>query len=95
MKVIIVLYCGGMCGQAVNTSNSGSVGPGFKPHPSCCFLRQGTLLHFVSDLHPGVIHPDVVSSCSFKIFVKVINIVLKLIVEACVAKQLTPQTLDV
>ena len=45
--------CGGMCAQAVNTSNSGSGGPGFKPRPSRCFLRQGTLLHFVS-LHPGV-----------------------------------------
>ena len=27
--------------------------PGFKPRPSRCFLRQGTLLHFVS-LQPGV-----------------------------------------
>ena len=31
----------------------GSGGPGFKPRPSRCFLRQGTLLHFVS-LYPGV-----------------------------------------
>ena len=41
---------GGVCGRAVNTSNSGR---GFKPRPSPCFLRQGSLLHFVS-LHPGV-----------------------------------------
>ena len=40
-------------GLVVNTSNSGSGGLGFKPHPLHCFLRQGTLLHFVS-LHPGV-----------------------------------------
>ena len=48
-------FCGGMCGRrAVNTSNSrGSGGLGFKPRLSCCFLRQGTLLNFVS-LHPGV-----------------------------------------
>ena len=39
--------CGGVCGRVVNTSNSGSGGPGFKPLPSRCFLRQGTLLHFV------------------------------------------------
>ena len=43
----------GVCGRAVNTSNSGSGGLGFKPHRSRCFLRQGTLLHLVS-LHPGV-----------------------------------------
>ena len=36
-----------------NTSNSGSGGPGLKPRLSLSFLRQGTLLHFVS-LHPGV-----------------------------------------
>ena len=42
-----------MCSRAVNTSNSGSGGPVLKPRPSRCFLRQGTLLHFVS-LHPGV-----------------------------------------
>ena len=42
-----------MSGRAVDTSNSGSGGPGFKPSPSRCFHRQGTLLHFVS-LHPGV-----------------------------------------
>ena len=40
--------------RAVNTSNSGSGGLGFKPRPSRCFLRQGTSLHFVS-LHPVVI----------------------------------------
>ena len=45
-----------MSGQAVNTSNSGSGGPGFKPHPLRCFLGQGTLLNFVS-LHPGVMGP--------------------------------------
>ena len=43
---------GGVRGRVVNTSNSGSGGPGFKPRPSRCFLRQGTLLYFVS-LHPG------------------------------------------
>ena len=37
---------GGVCGQAVNTLNSGSGGPGFKPRPLRCFLRQETLLHF-------------------------------------------------
>ena len=42
-----------MCSRAVKTSNSRSGGPGFKPRPSRCFLRQGTLLHFVS-LHLGV-----------------------------------------
>ena len=47
---------GGVCGRAVNTSNSGLGGPGFKPRPSRCFLRQGTLLHFVS-LHPCVSLP--------------------------------------
>ena len=45
--------CGGMCGWAVNTSNSRSGGLGFKPHPSRCFLRQETLLHFFSH-HPGI-----------------------------------------
>ena len=39
-----------------NTSNCGSGGPRFKPHPSRCFLRQGTLLNFVS-FHPGVMGP--------------------------------------
>ena len=43
----------GVCGQVVNTSNSQAGSPGFKPCPEHCFLRQGTLLHFVS-LHPGV-----------------------------------------
>ena len=49
---IVSTYLGGVCGLAVNTSNSGSGGPGFKPRPSRCFLRQETLLHFVS-LQPG------------------------------------------
>ena len=44
---------GGVCGRAVNTSNSRSGVPGFTPRPSRCFLRQGALLHFVS-LHSGV-----------------------------------------
>ena len=44
---------GGMCGWEVNTLNSRSGGPGFKPRPLCCFLRQGTLLHFVS-LYSGL-----------------------------------------
>ena len=39
--------------RAVDISNCGSGGPGFKPRPPRCFLRQGTLLQFVS-LHPGV-----------------------------------------
>ena len=47
------VFCGGMCWRALNTSNSESGGPGFKFRPSCCFLRQGTLLHFVS-IHTGV-----------------------------------------
>ena len=37
---------GGVCDWAVNTSNSKFGGPAFKPRPPCCFLRQGTLLHF-------------------------------------------------
>ena len=37
----------GVCGRAVGASNFGSGGPGSKPRPSRCFLRQGTLLHFV------------------------------------------------
>ena len=44
---------GGVCGRVFNTLNSRSGGLGFKPCPSRCFLRQGTLPHFVS-LHPGV-----------------------------------------
>ena len=44
---------GSVCGRAVNTSDSGSGDLEFKPRPSCCFLRQGTLLHFAS-IHPGV-----------------------------------------
>ena len=48
-----VRACGGACGRAVNTSKFGSEDPRFKPRPSRCFLRQETLLHFVS-LHPGV-----------------------------------------
>ena len=46
-------FSGGMSDRVVNTSNSGSGGLGFKPRPSRCFLRQGTLLPFVSP-HPGV-----------------------------------------
>ena len=48
-----VRECGGACGRVVNTSKFGSEGPRFKPCPSRCFLRQETLLHFVS-LHPPV-----------------------------------------
>ena len=51
--LLLQLLIGGVCGRAVNTSNSGSGGPGFKPRLSRCFLRQGTLVPFVS-LHPGV-----------------------------------------
>jgi len=39
--------------RVVDTSNSGSGGPGLKPRSARCFLRQGTLLHLVP-LHPGV-----------------------------------------
>ena len=46
-------FGGGMSGWAVNASHSRSGGPGFKSHPSGCFLTQGTLLQFVS-LHPSV-----------------------------------------
>ena len=41
-------FWGGVRGRVVNTSNSGSGGPGFKPSPSRCTFRQGTLLHLVS-----------------------------------------------
>ena len=44
---------GGVCGRVVNTLNSRSGGPGFKPCPLRFSLRQRTLLHFVS-LLPGV-----------------------------------------
>ena len=40
--------CVGMRGRAVDASNFRSGGPGSKPRPSRCFIRQGTLLHFVS-----------------------------------------------
>ena len=54
--VAIDLYnppCVGVCGRAVDTSNSRSGGPGFiKPRPSRCFLRQGPSLHFVSVFAP-------------------------------------------
>ena len=55
-KGIILTYtpsCGGVCDRAVDTSNSGSGVPGFKSCLSFFFLRQETLLYFVS-LHPGV-----------------------------------------
>ena len=45
--------CVGICGRAVDASNFGSGGPGYEPRPSSCFLRQGTLLYFVS-LFPQV-----------------------------------------
>ena len=48
-----LVICGGVCCRVANTSKSGSGCLGFKPRSSCCFLRQGTLLHFVS-LHPGL-----------------------------------------
>ena len=53
LNACMLYTLGGVCGQMVNTSNSGSGGPGFKPCASCCFLRQGTLLHFAS-LQPVV-----------------------------------------
>ena len=49
----LCVFCGGVCWRAVYTSNSGFGGLGFKPYPSRCFLRQGTVLHFVF-LHTGV-----------------------------------------
>ena len=54
--VVYSVYCnsGGVCVRVVNTSNSGSGGPGFKRRPSRCFLTQGTLLYLVS-LHSGCI----------------------------------------
>ena len=51
ITISLVIFSGGMCGPAVITPRSG--GHGFTPCPSHCFLRQGTLLHFVSP-HPGV-----------------------------------------
>ena len=51
--IMLFKKSGGVCGRVVNTSNCGSGGQEFKPRLSRCFLRQGTLLHFVS-LHPGV-----------------------------------------
>ena len=36
------MMLGGMCGCVVNTSTSGSGGPGFKTRLSRCFLKQGT-----------------------------------------------------
>ena len=41
-------FWGSVRGRVVNTSNSESGGPGFKPRPSRCTFRQGTLLHLVS-----------------------------------------------
>ena len=43
------MFDAGVCGRMVN---SGPGGVEFKPCPSRCLLRQGTLLHFVS-LHLG------------------------------------------
>ena len=34
------IVCGGVCGRAVNTLNSGSGGLGFKPRPSVVFLDR-------------------------------------------------------
>ena len=42
-KQNIFFFGGGMSGWAVNASHSRSGGPGFKSHPSGCFLTQGTL----------------------------------------------------
>ena len=52
-QLVHIIKIGGVCGRVVNTLNSGPGGPGFKPRPSPFYLRQGTLLHFVS-LHLGV-----------------------------------------
>ena len=38
--VLPVQVCGVVCGQAVNTSNSRSGGPGFKPRPSRCLDKE-------------------------------------------------------
>jgi len=46
--MFFLFFHASICGLAVNTYNSRSGSPGFKPCPSYCFLRQGTLLHFVS-----------------------------------------------
>ena len=54
--IVLSLVCivlRSVCGRVVDTLNSGSGGPGFKPCPSHCSLRQGALLHFVS-LHLSV-----------------------------------------
>ena len=40
LVVAIMLACEGVCDRVVNTSTSGSGGPGFKPRPLRCFLRQ-------------------------------------------------------
>ena len=40
---ILETCCEGVSSQAVNTSNSGSGGPRFKPCQSHCFLRQGII----------------------------------------------------
>ena len=36
----VPLQVGGVCGLAVDTSNSGSGGPGFKPRPRVVFLDK-------------------------------------------------------
>ena len=45
---VLLIDAGGMCGQVVDTSNSRSGGPEFEPRPLRCFVREVTLLHFVS-----------------------------------------------
>ena len=47
-----------MCGRVINTLNSASGGPGFKPCRLLCFFRREPLLHFVS-LHQGVGTSDI------------------------------------
>ena len=52
MVMWFLVNSGGVCGWAVNTSNSGSGGLGFKPCPRIVSSDKLTLLDFVS-LHPG------------------------------------------
>ena len=54
LKHHYLLPCGGVCNRAVNTSNSGSGGPGGSSLERRVVLRQEIILHSVS-LHPGVL----------------------------------------
>ena len=54
LKHHYLLPRGGVFNRAVNTSNSGSGGPGGSSLERRVVLRQEIILHFVS-LHPGVL----------------------------------------